>query len=193
MPRATGPNYQVKYRRRRKNLTDFSRRLELVKSGIPRLVVRKTNRGVIVQLLEFGGIGDKVIASVHSRDLLKFGWQPRRNLPSAYLSGLLCAKKSAAKGGSKFCADIGLQSAKGSLVFAAIKGAIDGGLKSAFSSEALLKKPIDGSPTSKYAAMLKEKSPEKYKRLFSDYLQKGINPESLPVLFAAAKEKILSS
>ena len=54
------------------------------------------------------------------------GWEPRCNIPTAYLTGLLLAKKW--KGEATL--DIGLyKPVKGSVVFAAAKGAQDGGLK----------------------------------------------------------------
>jgi ribosomal protein L18 len=40
MAHATGPVYKVAFRRRRKNLTNYAKRLALVKGSSPRLVVR---------------------------------------------------------------------------------------------------------------------------------------------------------
>ena len=48
-------------KRRRKGLTDYRKRLKLVKSGLPRFVVRKTNRYIIVQITESKAGGDKVL------------------------------------------------------------------------------------------------------------------------------------
>ena len=66
------------------------------------------------------------MASATSKELKKMGWEPRCNIPTAYLTGLLLAKKW--KGEATL--DIGLyKPVKGSVVFAAAKGAQDGGLK----------------------------------------------------------------
>ena len=50
---------RMPHRRRREGVTDYRKRLKLVKSGKLRLVVRRTNRYVIVQLVESkaGGTG----------------------------------------------------------------------------------------------------------------------------------------
>lgn len=194
MPKAKGPTFALKYRRRRENKTDFARRLALVKSSLPRLVVRKTNSGVIVQLLEFTPLGDKVIASAHSSSLSGFGWYGKCNSPSAYLTGLLCAKKaSKASGKKEFCADLGLQTAsKGSVLFAAIKGAMDGGLKSGLGEGMVRDDAIDGSKISAYAGIMKKESKERYEKAFSEYIKRKISPEELPKLFADAKQKILA-
>ena len=47
---AKGPRYHVPFRRRREGKTDFRKRLRHLQSGMPRLVVRKTNTKVIVQV-----------------------------------------------------------------------------------------------------------------------------------------------
>ncbi len=94
---------------------------------MPRLVVRKSNRAHHMQVIKYEENGDKVVASVNSRELKEMGWEPRCNIPTAYLTGLLLAKKWKGEGDSL---DIGLyKPVKGSVVFAAAKGAQDGGLK----------------------------------------------------------------
>jgi len=47
---ATGPTYLVKFRRRRKNITDYRKRLKLLKSKKPRLVVRRFLNNIIAQI-----------------------------------------------------------------------------------------------------------------------------------------------
>ncbi len=39
-----GPRYVVKFRRRRDGMTYYQKRLQYLKSGIPRLVVRTSNK-----------------------------------------------------------------------------------------------------------------------------------------------------
>ncbi len=46
--------YKVKFRRRREGKTNYYKRREMIKSGLPRLVVRRTNRYVIARSLCLG-------------------------------------------------------------------------------------------------------------------------------------------
>ena len=136
MTKATGPLYAVHFRRKREGRTDYSRRLALLKSGKPRLIVRKTNRYILVQVTNFTDKGDTAILSVSSKALADYGFPGKNNTPSAYLAGLLAGKLAVAKGVKEFVLDIGRQSStKGGVVFAAAKGAIDAGLKAEYSEE----------------------------------------------------------
>lgn len=121
----------VPYKRKLEGRTDYRKRLALVKSGMPRLVIRKSLNNIIVQVVNYETKGDKVIVSAHSNELAKLGWKGRkRNLPAAYLVGLLCGKKAKEKNVSKAILDMGLYtSVKGSVVYAALKGAVDAGLE----------------------------------------------------------------
>ncbi len=140
MTKATGPNYQVHFRRRRDGKTDYSKRLALLKSNVARMVVRKSNRFVYVQLFNggFSEGGDKCVCSFNSSDLKEFGFQGKQNTPSAYLAALACGKKALKAGVKEFILDIGLQKAsKGSVIFAALKGAVDAGLQTSFGEKVL--------------------------------------------------------
>ncbi|MFA4946567.1 MAG: 50S ribosomal protein L18 [Candidatus Micrarchaeia archaeon] len=138
MTRAKGPLYNVHYKRRRLGKTDYAKRLGLLKSGLPRLVVRKTNRGFIIQVTEYSETGDKALTQVTSRALYDYGWMPKRNAPTAYLTGYLCGIKAKAKGVERVVLDIGLHpSTKGGIVFACLKGAVDAGLASNYGAEQL--------------------------------------------------------
>ncbi len=137
MTKATGPLFQVHFRRRRQGRTDYQKRLGLLKSRKPRLVVRKTLRTIIAQVVQFSEKGDLVLASADSRQLSEFGFTGKRNTPSAYLTGLLVGRKAAKAGVKDFVLDIGLYApTKGSVLFACCKGAIDGGLHTPHSPEA---------------------------------------------------------
>ena len=58
-----------------------------------------TNENTQVQILKPEISGDKVIASAHSRFLLKDGWKgSRKNIPAAYLTGYFAGKKALSKG-----------------------------------------------------------------------------------------------
>ncbi len=129
---ANGPRYKVKMRRRREGATNYNRRLALLKSGIPRLVVRISNKYTSAQIINLGPIGDHTILSVSSKDLSAYGWTASTtNIPAAYLTGFLLGKKALSTGIKEAVLDIGLHSGtKGSKVFALHKGAIDAGIES---------------------------------------------------------------
>lgn len=128
---SSGPTYRVKFRRRRELKTDYKKRLALLKSGKPRLVVRKSNNATIAEVVSYEQKGDKVNAFFTSLALKKKGWKGHTgNIPSAYLAGYACAKEALKAGVKEAVLDIGLLSpVHGSGVFAALKGAIDAGLK----------------------------------------------------------------
>ncbi|MBM3229464.1 50S ribosomal protein L18 [Candidatus Parvarchaeota archaeon] len=192
MAKATGPNYNVPFKRRRKGMTNYAKRLALVKSRLPRMVVRKTNSGVLVQFVGFETNGDKVLANCHSSSLEKFGWKPHCNCPTGYLSGLACARLAAKKGVTGFVLDIGMQTpTKGSVVFSALQGAIDAGLKTKFDSGIVDMARISGQHVAAHAKALKQKG--NYDKVYSGYAKAGIDAEKLPELFQAAKSKIMSS
>ena len=127
----------ISFRRKREGKTDYKKRLKLISSGKPRLVVRRSLRNIIVQIVEFHPDGDKVLAHAHSKELEKLGWKGYgKNISAAYLVGLLCAKKATQAGIKQAVFDIGLyQSVKGSVIYATLKGAVDGGLEIPHSEE----------------------------------------------------------
>jgi large subunit ribosomal protein L18 len=138
-------------RRRRECKTDYKARRILLGSGIPRIVVRRSNNYFILQLVESEESRDKVLVTFTSKELLKNGWDSKftgslKSIPAGYLTGLLMAKKLSArnsvlskKGTSKevlassskgkYIMDLGMiRTIKGSRVFSVVKGLIDGGL-----------------------------------------------------------------
>ncbi len=189
-----GPRYRVPWRRRREGKTNYYRRLKLIKSGKPRLVVRKTNKYIIVQLVEPRIEGDKVIAAAHSRELVKrFGWNGgTANTAAAYLTGLLAGYRALEKGFKEAVLDIGLnEPVKGARVFAALKGALDAGMEIPHSEEILPDEDrIRGIHIASWAKELSENNPEFYNRQFSLYLKRGLKPEDLPAHFDEVKLKI---
>ncbi|MCX8197151.1 MAG: 50S ribosomal protein L18 [Candidatus Micrarchaeota archaeon] len=194
MGKATGPNYKVAFRRRRLNLTNYKRRLALIKGGLPRMVVRKSAKGIVVQFIEFSPSGDKVLSCAQSRELSSFGWVPHCNSPTAYLVGLLAAKRAKKVGVSGFNLDIGMQTpSKGSVVFAALQGAIDAGLATNYQKKMIEEGRIRGEAIASYAQQLKSSNPAKYSQIFSVYLKNNLPPENIVNVFEAVKQKIQSS
>lgn len=127
---ARGPRYHVPYRRRREGKTDFRKRLRLLKAGMPRLVVRRTLTKTIVQVAEYTPEGDRVLAQASSPELAKMGWTvSSSNVPAAYLTGLLAAKRAAEAGVEEAILDGGIgKPTNGGKVYSALQGALDGGL-----------------------------------------------------------------
>jgi large subunit ribosomal protein L18 len=129
-------------RRRQERKTDYKARFNLLKSEKPRLVVRKTNRYILAQIVESDIAQDKVIAETSSKDLLSKGWPKEKSgslksLPAAYLTGFLLVKSLKTKIG-EVVLDLGLQrNIRGSRLYAALKGATDAGLRIPHNPEAL--------------------------------------------------------
>jgi large subunit ribosomal protein L18 len=125
------PTYRMPLKRRLEGKTDYRQRLKLLLSKKPRLVVRKSLKYITAQIVEFDEKGDKVIASAHSKNLKKLGWEfACDNLPAAYLTGLMIGKKALEKNVNEAVLDIGLYpSTKGNRIYALVKGVIDAGLK----------------------------------------------------------------
>ncbi len=192
---AHGPRYRVPYRRRREGKTDYRKRLKLLLSGKPRFVVRKTIYNMVCQTVLYKPESDWVVVTVHSKVLERdFGWKGYRgNIPTAYLTGLLAALKSFKRGIFIAVLDVGRQVPhKGGRLFAALKGAVDAGMQiphgeGIFPTE----ERIRGEHIAAYAKLLKEQNPEKYKRQFGGYLQRGFDPEKLPEHFEEVKQKII--
>ena len=192
---ATGPNYRVKLRRIREGKTNYWKRIALLKSGKPRLVVRVFNNSIVVQLIVPGEKGDVVLAQANSRELIRLGWKGHpANTPAGYLLGLLIAKKAREKGIEEAVLDIGFHTpVHGSTVFAVLKGALDGGLHVPHSDVALpSEERVKGVHISTYAKLLKESNPEKYKRQFSGYLRRGLAPEDLPSHVEEMAQKVMA-
>ena len=122
-------NYTVKHRRKREGRTNYKKRLSLLKSRKERVVIRKTNTQLIIQVVKYQDDGDKVLMTYKSSNLKKLGWNHSfKNLPGAYLAGLqagLQAKKLV----KEAIPDFGLQTAhKGGKLYAALNGLLDAGL-----------------------------------------------------------------
>ena len=127
---ATGSRYFVPFRRRREGKTDYYQRTRLVVADVPRMVVRKTNRHIIVQLVTAEMDGDRTLVAANSKELEQYGYKgSTSNTPAAYLTGMLFAVKAKKAQQDSAILDIGLNRATpGARVFAALKGAVDAGL-----------------------------------------------------------------
>ncbi|TPX18425.1 uncharacterized protein E0L32_011666 [Thyridium curvatum] len=93
--------FQTKYKRRRSGKTDYYARKRLItqaknKYNAPkyRLVVRFTNRDIIMQIVTSEVSGDKVFCSAYSHELKAYGIEHGlTNWSAAYATGLLIARR----------------------------------------------------------------------------------------------------
>ena len=119
-------------RRRLEGKTNYTKRLILLKSSVPRLVVRKSARYITLQIIESKHEQDKIVKVVSSKDLLKKGWPAQKvgslkSLGAVYLAGFMLGKKIGSD--KKVILDSGLiPNTKGSRVYAAVKGVSDAGV-----------------------------------------------------------------
>lgn len=157
--------YQTKYKRRRVGKTDYYARKRLItqaknKYNAPkyRLVVRFTNRDIVMQIVTSEITGDKVFAAAYSHELRAYGIEHGlTNWAAAYCTGLLIARRVLKKLGMdedfegqeadgeyklteasegdeprrpfKAFLDVGLaRTSTGARIFGAMKGASDGGI-----------------------------------------------------------------
>jgi len=234
--------FQVKYRRRREGKTDYYARKRLVtqaknKYNAPkyRLVVRITNRDIIVQIVYARLQGDFVLTAARSGELPRYGISHGlTNWAAAYATGLLCARRALTKFGLadkyqgvtepdgtltltqplddedaprpfKCYLDVGLKrTVTGARVFAAMKGASDGGVfiphsekrfpgydaESKQLNAEVLKKYIYGGHVAEYMESLEEEDEERFKKQFSKYLEDGISSDDIEEIYTNAHAAI---
>ncbi|KAL1867718.1 60S ribosomal protein L5 [Diaporthe australafricana] len=97
--------FQTKYKRRRSGKTDYYARKRLItqaknKYNAPkyRLVVRFTNRDIILQIVSSEISGDKVFVSAYAHELRAYGIEHGlTNWAAAYATGLLIARRALKK------------------------------------------------------------------------------------------------
>ena len=128
--------------RRRKAITNYSKRIELLKSERPRIVLRKSNKYVVAQYVTSKEAQDKILFEVSSRKLSKFGWPEKsksiKNLSAFYLTGLLIGKEIQDKKIEEPILDLGMmRTLHKSNIFGFIKGIIDAGIEISCKEESL--------------------------------------------------------
>jgi large subunit ribosomal protein L5e len=198
-----------------------------------RLVVRFSNKDVTCQIVYATIAGDVVVAAAYAHELPEYGLSVGlTNYSAAYCVGLLCARRVLTKFGLAdtykgveeadgedynveavedgprpfYCLlDTGLKrTSTGSKVFAALKGALDGGLdiphnekrmvgydKSGKKMDAeVLSKYIYGGHVEEYMETMQEEEPEKYQAHFSKYIEAGVEPGEVEDLYKEVHKKI---
>ena len=116
-------------KRIRSEKTNYKKRKIMLMSKRDFISVSITNENTQVQILKPEITGDRVIASAHSRFLLKDGWKgSRKNIPAAYLTGYFAGKKALSKGIDNAIVYSGTRKYTQRMA-AALKGVVDAGLK----------------------------------------------------------------
>jgi large subunit ribosomal protein L5e len=197
-----------------------------------RMIVRFTNKDIVCQVAYARIQGDVVICSAYAHELPRYGVKVGlKNYAAAYCVGLLLARRLLAKmkldktyeglkeasgedynveagdGPAPFrcCLDIGLaRTSTGAKIFAAMKGALDGGLDIphsdkrfyGYDEEAKKYEPsahrerIFGKHVGDYMGSMKEEDEDAYKRHFSKFIANGITPENMEKMYKSAHEAI---
>lgn len=198
-----------------------------------RFVVRFTNKFVTCQIIRAEIIGDKVISSASSAELPRYGLKVGlKNYAAAYCTGLLCARRTLQKmgldetyegvdevDGEMFIAepvdgenrpftanlDVGIKSTTtGARVFAALKGAVDGGLNVPHSEKRFvgydreaksysaddMKERIFGEHVAEYMRYLMEEDADKYKTEFANFIKEEVAADDLEDLYTSVHEAI---
>jgi len=125
-----GPTYNVPFRRKREQKTDYNKRLKLLRSQEKRFIVRLSNTLVRVQVIDYKIDGDLTLLSITSSKLKEFGWNHSiKNTSAIYLTALLAGVMCKEKKIEKVIFDTGVKNFKSkSRIYAALKGVVDSGV-----------------------------------------------------------------
>jgi len=200
-----------------------------------RMIVRISNKNVTTQIAYARIEGDVVLAAAYSHELPRYGVKVGlTNYASTYATGLLLARRLLKKlkldkvyAGAKeangaeynvenvdgqpgaFCCylDVGLsRTSTGAKLFAAMKGAADGGLhiphsvkrfpgydaeSKAYKAD-VHRRHIMGIHVADYMKLLKGDDEDAYKRQFSKFIANGITSESVESMYKKAHAAIKS-
>jgi len=184
--------YTSTFRRIREKKTNYRKREKLLVGKKDFVTVNVSDQNISAQLIRPDLLGDKVMASVHSNELLSYGWKgSRKNIPSCYLVGLLLGKKCLQKKISSAILYIGKRHFT-TKIAACLKGLSEAGLELPFSESILPSEDrIQGNHIADYAKKLKAND-DMYKSRFSSNLGSGLEPEKYPSHFSEVKDKIVN-
>jgi large subunit ribosomal protein L18 len=133
---------KVQRRRRRENKTNYLKRLKMLKSEKPRLVLRKSNKYLQVQYVISKEAQDYVKKEFSSKMLLQYGWPKGKegslkSVCASYLTGFLVAKTLLKEKKETPIIDFGMmQTLHKTRIFSFLKGIIDGGINLSCQEEA---------------------------------------------------------
>ena len=177
-------------KRIRQRKTNYRKRSGILIGRRPFIITKISGQNISAQSLKPTLTGDIVIASAHSRELIRHGWKGSMNsMPACYLTGLLLGKKTIEKGATNAVLYTG-NNPFTTKVAACLKGIVDSGIKIPVSKESLPSDDrVSGEHIANYAKLLKD-SGEKYKSRFSALLKQGLRPEDYPVHFEEIRMRI---
>lgn len=198
-----------------------------------RLVVRFSNTDVCCQIVYARLEGDYVVSCAYSHELPRYGVKVGlTNYAAGYCTGLLLARRTLNKfnldkmyegtteidgdyfcvedvdegpGAFRCCLDVGLaRTSTGAKVFAALKGAVDGGLEiphsvkrfPGYDNEAkslsadVHRAHIFGQHVADYMKTLQEEDEETFKKQFSRYIKNGVGPDNMESVYQKAHAAI---
>ncbi|HEX6379007.1 MAG TPA: 50S ribosomal protein L18 [Nitrososphaeraceae archaeon] len=184
--------YTSTFRRIRERKTNYRKREKLLIGKKDFVTVNVSDQNVSAQLIRPDLLGDTVMASVHSNELLSYGWKgSRKNIPSCYLVGLLLGKKCIQKKITRAILYIGKRHFT-TKIAACLKGMSEAGLEMPFSEEILpTEERIQGNHIAEYAKKIKSND-DLYKSRFSSNLGSGLEPEKYPNHFSEVKDRIVN-
>jgi len=201
-----------------------------------RLIVRISNRNITTQIAYARIEGDVVLAAAYSHELPRYGVKVGlTNYASTYATGLLLARRLLKKlkldtvyagakeangaeynvenvdgqpGAFQCYLDVGLaRTSTGAKIFAAMKGAADGGLhiphsvkrfpgynpeKKEYKAD-VHRRHIMGLHVADYMKALKDEDEDAYKKQFSKFIAAGITSESVENMYKKAHAEIKKS
>jgi len=190
--------YTVPYKRKQQRKTNYKKRINLLKSGRDRIVIRKTNTHLLIQKISFDSKGDHVTLTVNSSELEKYGWSRAlsfKNISACYLTGYLFGKKvmvsPAGSGNQEGILDLGLHiPKKGSRLYAALKGIIDAGFSIPCSNDVFPpEERIAGKHITAYVQKL-QANRELLEKRFSKAVKGNIDLTTLAALVEKTKKSI---
>lgn len=198
-----------------------------------RLIVRSSNTDICCQIAYARLEGDYIVSAAYSHELPQYGVKVGlTNYAAAYCTGLLLARRVLQKfnldkmyqgaseingdyfcvedqddgpGAFRCCLDVGLaRTSTGAKVFAAMKGAVDGGLDIPHSvkrfpgydneekslNAEVHRNHIFGLHVAEYMKHLQEEEEETYKKQFSRFIKNGINANNIEEMYKKAHAAI---
>jgi len=198
-----------------------------------RLIVRSSNTDFCCQIAYARLEGDYIVSAAYSHELPQYGVKVGlTNYAAAYCTGLLLARRVLQKfnldkmyqgaseingdyfcvedqddgpGAFRCCLDVGLaRTSTGAKVFAAMKGAVDGGLDIPHSvkrfpgydneekslNAEVHRNHIFGLHVAEYMKHLQEEEEETYKKQFSRFIKNGINANNIEDMYKKAHAAI---
>jgi len=186
--------HRLAFKRRRAGSTDYALRTKLLRSKLPQLIVRSSNKYVYVQVTSPTASGDRILTSASSKELATFGWRlGSASIPAAYLVGYIAGLRAIDLGIQSAILNMGLTTpTKGNRAFAVIGGAIEAGLNVPHQDDVMPSEDrLHGHHISEYVKKVKEAAtPESRPVHFSRISDEGIDIEA-EVL--KAKERIKGS